>query len=121
MSGIRGSHHVLGIEHLGGEFRNGDGTVLLASTSSQRSETNHEEVQTGEGNQVGLELVQVDVQGAVEAEGRGDGGDDLGDQTVQVGVAWLSDAETLLADVEDSLVVDLRHVLRELLRRGRYT
>lgn len=33
-----------------------------------------------------LELGEVDVEGAVEAERRGDGGDDLADETVQVSI-----------------------------------
>ena len=37
----------------------------------------------GVGNQVGLELVQVNVQRAVKPQGRGDGGDDLADQPVK--------------------------------------
>ena len=35
-------------------------------------------------NEVRLELVEIDVEGAVEAEGSGDGGDDLGNQAVEV-------------------------------------
>jgi hypothetical protein len=34
------------------------------------------EVNAGVGDQVGLELVEIDVEGTVEAEGGGDGGDD---------------------------------------------
>jgi hypothetical protein len=37
---------------------------------------NEREVDAGVGDQVGLELVQVDVQGTVEAERGGDGRDD---------------------------------------------
>ena len=48
--GVRGSHHVLGVEHLLSELRDGDSTVLLAATSSERSETSHEEMETREGN-----------------------------------------------------------------------
>ena len=64
------------------------------------------EVDTREGHQVGLELVQVYVQGTVESEGSGDGRDDLGNQTVEIGEAWGADSQVLLADVIDSLVVD---------------
>lgn len=59
-------------------------------------------------NKVGLELVQVNVQGAIETEGRGDRGDDLGDEPVQVGEAGRADVQTLLADVVNGLVVDLK-------------
>lgn len=48
MPRVRRSHHVLRIEHLLSELRDRDGTVLLASTSSQRRETSHKEVQTRE-------------------------------------------------------------------------
>ena len=50
MPGVASSHHVLGIEHLLGQLRDGEGTVLLAATGCERSESGHEEVETGEGN-----------------------------------------------------------------------
>ena len=71
------------------------------------SEGGQGEVDTGEGDQVGLELVQVDVQRTIEAERRGDRGDNLRDQAVQVREAGLGDVELVLADIEDRLVVDL--------------
>ena len=41
----------------------------------------------GIGHQVGLELIEVDVEGSVEPQGGGDGGHDLADQPGQeVGV-----------------------------------
>ena len=48
MPRVGGSHHVLGVEHLLRELRNGNGTVLLAATRSQRREAGHEEVETRE-------------------------------------------------------------------------
>ena len=66
------------------------------------------EVNTREGHQVGLELVQVDVERAIETQRSGDGGDDLSDETVQVGEARLVNAETLLANVVNRLVIDLQ-------------
>ena len=58
---------------------------------------------TGVGHQVGLELSQIDVEGTIEAEGGGDGANDLGDQTVQIGVGWALDVEVTTADIIDSL------------------
>ena len=45
------------------------------------------------GHQVGLELSHIDVQGTVETEGGGQRGDDLGEETVQVGVGGALDVE----------------------------
>jgi hypothetical protein len=64
------------------------------------------EMDTGEGHQVGLEFVQVDVQRTVKSERGGDGRDDLGNQTVKVGEARRADSQVLLADIIDSLVVN---------------
>ncbi len=50
MSGIRGGHHVLGIEHLLSQFGDGNRAVLLATPGCEGSEPSHEEVETREGN-----------------------------------------------------------------------
>jgi hypothetical protein len=56
-------------------------------------------------DQVGLELGDIDVQGTVESEGGSQGGDDLSDQSVEVGVGWSLNVEVSSADVIDGLVV----------------
>jgi hypothetical protein len=50
-------------------------------------------------NQVGLELVQVDVQRTVETQRSSDGGDNLGDKPVEVGERRRSDAQVSTADI----------------------
>lgn len=50
MTGVGGSHHVLGVEHLLSQLGNGDRAELLAAAGSQGSEASHEEVETREGN-----------------------------------------------------------------------
>ena len=70
-------------------------------------ETGNREVDTRERHQVGLELVQVNVEGAVEAQRRRHRGDNLGDQAVKVDEAGLQNVELVLADIEDRLVVNL--------------
>ncbi len=57
-------------------------------------------------HQVGLELVEIHVEGTVEAERRGDRGHNLGDQAVQVVEIGAGDVEVAAADVINGLVVD---------------
>lgn len=57
-------------------------------------------------DQVGLELVEIDVQRSIEAEGGSNTGDDLGDETVEVLVVRTLEAEVTAADVVDGIVVD---------------
>jgi hypothetical protein len=60
------------------------------------------EMNPREGDQVGLELVQVDVEGTVESERGGDGRNNLGDESVQVGVGRGLDTEVSSADLVDA-------------------
>jgi len=57
-------------------------------------------------HQVGLELGQVNVQGAIESERGSDGGDNLANESVQVGVGWSLNVQVASADIVDGLVVD---------------
>ena len=59
-------------------------------------------------DEVGLKLVQVDVEGAIEAQRGSDGGDDLGDEPVEVGEGRRRDSEVAAANVIDP-VYQLRH------------
>ena len=70
------------------------------------------EVDTWVWYQVGLELSQVDVEGTIESEGSSDGGDNLGNQSVQVGVGWSLNIQVSAADIVDGLVVDHEGAVR---------
>ena len=61
MSWIAGGHHVLGVEHLLGELRHGEGAVLLATTGSERSKAGHEEMESGEWNHVDIIYRNVEI------------------------------------------------------------
>ena len=72
MAGVSGAHHVLGIPHLLGELRDGEGPVLLRSAGGQGGETDHEEVEAGEGDEVDGQLPEIGVELPREAEAAGD-------------------------------------------------
>ena len=50
-------------------------------------------------HQVGLEFGNIDVKGTIESEGGSQGGDNLGNESVQVGVGWSLDIEVSSADI----------------------
>ena len=57
-------------------------------------------------HQVGLELSDIDVQSTIETKGSGQGGDDLSNQSIQVGVSWSLDGQISSTDIVNSLIVD---------------
>ena len=111
---VRGGHHVLCVEHLLGELRDGDGAELLRVGSSERGKADHEEVQTREGNHVDGELAQIAVELTGEAEGGGDAGHDDGDEAVQVTVPRGGELEDAEADLVEGLVVNAEGLVRVL-------
>ena len=57
-------------------------------------------------HQVGLELSDIDVKGTIESERGSQRGDNLGNESIQVGVGWSLDIEVSSADIIDSFVID---------------
>ena len=57
-------------------------------------------------DQVGLEFSDINVQGTVESERGGQRGDDLSDESVQVGVGGSLDVEVSSADIVDGFVIE---------------
>ena len=67
--------------------------------------TQHE-VDTRIRHQVGLELGDIDVQGTIESQRGGQRGDDLSNESVQVGVGGSFNVQLSSADVIDGFVVE---------------
>jgi len=63
-------------------------------------------VNSGVGDEVGLEFGDIDVEGTIESEGSGQRGDNLGDESVEVGVGGSLDVEVSSADIVDGFVVE---------------
>jgi len=118
VSGVGGAHHVLGIEHLLGQLGHGQGSVLLGSSGGQRGESDHEEVKSGEGDQIDGDLSQVRVELTGESQAAGDTGHHSGDEMVQITEGGGGQLQGSEADIVQSLVVnahDLIGVLDQLM------
>merc|ERR1719158_423809 len=63
------------------------------------------EMDAGVGNQIGLKLVEVHVESTIKSQGGGNRADDLGDQSVKVGVGGPLNIKVSAADIVDCLVV----------------
>merc|ERR1719334_1031537 len=72
------------------------------------------EVDPGVGHQVGLELGQVHVESPVKPQRSRDGGDDLADHPVEVGVGGTVDVEIPATNVVDGLIVHHKGTVRVL-------
>jgi len=106
VSGIALDHLVGRLEASVGDLSNGELLVVGLLSGDDGSVGHQREVNPGVGHQVGLELSQINVKGTIESQRSGDGGDDLSNQPVQVGVGRSLDVQVPSADIVDGLIVD---------------
>jgi len=105
VSGVTLSHHRGGLEGGVGDLGYGELLVVGLLGGDDGCVRGEHEMDSGVGDQVSLELSDIDVEGTVESEGGGQGGDNLSDQSVEVGVGGALNIEVSSADIVDGLVV----------------
>ncbi len=106
VSGVALGHHVGGLEAAVGDLSDWELFVVGLFSGDDGWVGWQHEVDSGIGDQVGLELSDVDVEGSVESQGGSEGWDDLGDESVEVGVGGSLNIEVSSADIVDGLVVE---------------
>ncbi len=100
-------HHRVGRLEAGvRDLGHAQGLVIGPLSGDNRRIGDKREVNTRVRDKIRLELVEIDVQSAVEAKRGRDGGDNLGDEAVEVGIGGRVDVEVAATDVVDGLVVD---------------
>ena len=116
VSRIADHHLVVGFEALEGQVV--DFEALVTSTVGRDDGCIADEriMDARVGNQVGLELVQVDIEGAVESQAGRYRADDLGNEAVEVFVVGARDVKVSAADVVDSFIVHKESTVRVLDR-----
>jgi hypothetical protein len=120
MARVCSTHHVLGVELLLSEFRDGKCTVLLRSTGCERCKTHHEEVEARERNHIHSELTEVAVELTRESKARSSAADRSGHKVVQVSVGGSGKLKSAEADIVECLIIKreaLVSVLHELMHR----
>mmetsp|Transcript_14405 Transcript_14405/g.27393 ORF Transcript_14405/g.27393 Transcript_14405/m.27393 type:complete len:280 (+) Transcript_14405:351-1190(+) len=118
VAGIRGAHHVLGVEGLLGQLWDSEDTVVLRGPGSEGRKADEEKVKARERNHVDGQLAQIAVELAREAERARGARDGSRDEVVQVSVARVGELQRAEADVVQGLVVEgeaLVRVLHELV------
>jgi len=106
VTGVTLGHHGGGLESGVGDL--GDGELLVVGLLSRDDGGvgREHEMDSGVGDEVGLELSDIDVEGTIESKGSSKRRDDLGDQSVQVGVSGSLDVEGSSTDIVDGFVVE---------------
>ena len=99
-------HHGCWFEGRVGDFSNGELFVISLLSRDDWGIRGQHEMDSWVWDQVSLEFSDIDVEGTIESQRGSQRGDDLSDESVQVGVGWSFDIELSSADIVDGFVVE---------------
>merc|ERR1719506_625501 len=106
VSWITLSHHGGWLEGRVGDLSDGELLVVSFLGGDNWGIGRKHEMDSWIWDQVSLEFGDIDVKGTIESEGSGKGGDNLGNESVKVGVGWSLDIEVSSADIINGFVID---------------
>jgi len=106
VTGVTFGHHGCGFESRVGNLGNGELFVISLLSGDDRAVRGQHEVDTGIRYQVSLELSDINVQSTIESQRGSQRGDDLSDESVQVGVSGSFNIQLSSADIIDGFVIE---------------
>merc|ERR1719186_1143853 len=106
MPGVALDHLVGGLEASCGNLRHRQLLVISLLCGDDGGVSHQREVNSWIGHKIGLKLSEIHIELSVESKRGGDGGDDLADEPVEVGVGRPLYVQVTAADVVDGLVID---------------
>merc|ERR1711934_683808 len=112
MARIALDHLVGGFETSVGDLSHGQ-LLMVSLLRGNHGGVGHKgEMDPGVGNQISLELSQIHVESAVKSQRGRDGGDDLSNEPVEIGVGGAFNVQVPAADVIDGFVIDHKGTVR---------
>merc|ERR1719414_2344710 len=106
MTGVALHHLIGGLEAGVGDLRHTELLVVSLLGGDDGSVGDQGEVDPGIGHQVGLELSEIHVESSIKSQRSGDGGDNLANEPVKIGVRGSVDVKITATDVINGLVVN---------------
>merc|ERR1712029_92023 len=89
-----------------GDLRDTELLMVSFLSRDNRGIGDQREMNPGVGHQVGLELCKIHIESSVKPERGSDGGHNLTNQTIEIGVGWPLNIEIATTDVVDGLIVN---------------
>jgi hypothetical protein len=105
VSGVAFSHHIGRLKDGVGKLSSSQGLVVSLLSSNDGSIRAQHEMDSGIRHQVSLELVDIHIEGSLESQRGSERGDQLGNQSVQIGVVGSFDIQGSFADLVNGLVI----------------
>ena len=106
MSGVTFGHHGSGFEGRVGNFSHRELFVISFLGGNDRRVRGQHEVDTRIRHQVSLEFGDIHVKGTIKSQRGSQGRDDLGNESVQVGVSGSFNIQLSSADIIDGFVIE---------------
>ena len=100
-------HHLVGwFKASIGDFSDGQLFVVSLLGRDNRGISYQWEMDTGIWHQISLEFSKINIESTIKPKGGGDGGNNLANESVKIGVGWSFNIQVPSADIIDSFIIN---------------